>query len=41
MRSATRRRAAEITRPPSVTAEQWDALPQAAKEALAAALPQF
>lgn len=32
---------AAVTRPPSVPAEQWDALPDAAREALAAALPQF
>jgi hypothetical protein len=32
---------AAVTRPPSVPADQWDALPQHAKEALAAALPQF
>jgi hypothetical protein len=30
-----------VTRPPSIPAEQWDALPQDAREALAAALPQF
>ena len=32
---------AEVTRPPSVKPEHWDELPQAAKEALAAALPKF
>jgi hypothetical protein len=30
-----------VNRPPSIAAEQWDALPQDAREALAAALPQF
>ena len=32
---------AAVTRPPTIPADQWDALPQHAKEALAAALPQF
>jgi len=33
--------AAAITRPPSVSAETWDALPRETQEALAAAMPQF
>lgn len=32
---------AEVTRPASIPAEQWDTLPQSARAALAAALPQF